>query len=77
MTKPIIIRLPSGEEYGVASFAVVEKFYPEAEVVSYQDGSEYNGKQVPAVQKRLDAEAEGTGKQETANQQTQTSTKDK
>lgn len=40
MTKqrPVVVQLPNGAEYGVASPAVAAKKYPDGKVVRYQDG---------------------------------------
>ena len=40
-SKPVVVRLPSGAEYGLKSEAEARRVYPNAKIVRYQDGSEY------------------------------------
>ncbi len=39
-TKPIVVQLKTGEEYGFETAAQAHKVYPDAKVVRHQDGTE-------------------------------------
>lgn len=41
MTKAVIIQLPNGAEYGLASVADAKRVYPDATILRYEDGTEY------------------------------------
>lgn len=38
-TKPIVVQLPDGREYGFESEAAARKVYPDAKPVRHQDGT--------------------------------------
>lgn len=37
-SRPVVVQLPSGAEYGVADAATAKRLYPQGKVVRYQDG---------------------------------------
>lgn len=44
--KPVVVRLPSGAEYGLRSAAEAKRIYPNGTIVGYQDGSPFEDEAV-------------------------------
>ncbi len=43
MTKPVLIEYPDGQRYGVKSAEAATEVHPGARIVSYEDGTPYEG----------------------------------
>lgn len=42
----LVVRTPDGAEWGIATLSRAREVFPDGEVVRYQDGTPYEGKQI-------------------------------
>ena len=57
-TKPVVVQLKDGAQYGVRSAAEAARVYPDGKVIGHQDGTAYEAPKKAEPAKKADAREE-------------------